>query len=179
MGAIEDSRSTRIGKIFQKEVSGQIENSGELTGKEISSFNKNRGVLLSSRDTAFLDYFLKPGERTFTFRYAEEPAISFKDLSDWRNKIYSFYIKPVPYDRPTKVEFVETSGNLQDTTEKVATLMNSLSTSHEACALPSVLIEADARASLAKEDISILRDSIADRLEPSTMLDLRRERRPF
>ncbi|KXA96741.1 hypothetical protein AKJ38_02675, partial [candidate division MSBL1 archaeon SCGC-AAA259I14] len=126
-----------------------------------------------------LDYFLDPSERSFTFKYSEAPANLLKDLGEWRKKIYSFYIKPVPYDRPTRVEFVKTSRDIQKTIEETATIMNSLSASHDACALPSVLIEADARAALAKEEISILRDSIADRLEPSTMLDLRRERRPF
>ncbi|KXA90314.1 hypothetical protein AKJ39_00800 [candidate division MSBL1 archaeon SCGC-AAA259J03] len=179
IGAIEDSRSTRIAKIFQKEIFPRFRENANPGNGDITSFNKNKNILVNSRDTAFLDYFLDPSERSFTFKYSEAPANLLKDLGEWRKKIYSFYIKPVPYDRPTRVEFVKTSRDIQKTIEETATIMNSLSASHDACALPSVLIEADARAALAKEEISILRDSIADRLEPSTMLDLRRERRPF
>ncbi len=102
-----------------------------------------------------------------------------EDLGDWKKRIYAFYTKPVPYDRPVRVEFVGDSRAPLETVERSASLVNTLSSGHEACALPSVLIEADARASLAKEEISILRDNIADRLGSSTMLDLRRERRPF
>ncbi|KXB04538.1 hypothetical protein AKJ49_01985 [candidate division MSBL1 archaeon SCGC-AAA382A03] len=179
LGAVEDSRSTRIAKIFQKEIFPRIIEYTNLTEQEITSFNNNKNILTNSRDTVFLDYLLDPSERSFTFKYAQAPANLLKDLGPWREKIYAFYIKPVPYDRPARIEFLNTSKNLQKTIERTASLINTLSASHEACALPSVLIEADARAALAEEEISILRDSIADKLEPSTMLDLRRERRPF
>lgn len=179
LGAVEDSRSTRLAKIFQKEIFPTILENSNLTDQEIDIFNKNKNIIMNSRDTAFLDYLLEAGERSFAFKYSKAPANLLKDLEPWSERICAFYIKPVPYDRPTRVEFITKPKNPEKTIEKAAALVNSLSASHEACALPSVLIEADARAALSQEEISILRDSIADRLEPSTMLDLRRERRPF
>ncbi len=179
LGAVEDSRSTRLGTIFQKEIFPNILENANLSKEEINSFNKNKDVIVDSRDTAFLDYLLKEGERSFAFKYSTYPGNLLSDLEPWNKRICAFYIKPVPYDRPTRVEFIMNPEKTQETINKAAALVNSLSASHEACALPSVLIEADARAKLSQEEISILRDSIADRLEPSTMLDLRRERRPF
>lgn len=179
LGAVEDSRSTKMAKIFLNKIFPRVLESSHLDQDEISSFDGNKDVLMSSRDTAFLDYFLEAGERTFAFNYAEAPANLLRDLGDWKSKIYAFYLKPVPYDRPTRIEVVSNPDESRERIEKAASLVSTLSASHDACALPSVLIEADARAALAEEEISILRDSIADRLEPSTMLDLRRERRPF
>lgn len=179
LGAVEDSRSAKMAKIFREEIFPRVLENGHLNSDELSSFDENKTVLMSSRDTAFLDYFLEEGERTFAFNYAEAPANLLNDLGDWKSKIYAFYVKSVPYDRPTRVEVVGPQDENLDKIEEAASLVNTLSAAHDACALPSVLIEADARAALAEEEISILRDSIADRLEPSTMLDLRRERRPF
>ncbi len=179
LGAVEDSRSTRLANIFRKEIFPNVLENANLSREEIDSFNKNKDVIMDSRDTAFLDYLLDAGERSFTFKYSTYPANLLKDLEPWNKRICAFYVKPVPYDRPTRVEFITNPKNTKKTINKAAALVNSLSASHDACALPSVLIEADARAKLSQEEISILRDSIADQLEPSTMLDLRRERRPF
>lgn len=179
LGAVKDSRSARLGKIFQEKILPLLLEDTELPQDEISSLRENKDVLMSSRDTAFLDYLLESGERSFAFKYAKAPASLLQNLGDWKKRVYAFYVKPVPYDRPVRVEFVSSREETLKTVDRAASLVSSLSANHEACALPSVLIEADARAALAQEEISILRDNIADRLEPSTMLDLRRERRPF
>lgn len=179
LGAVKDSRSARLASIFQKKIFPKLIENSDLSSDELSSLNKNMDVLTNSRDTAFLDYLLEAGERTFVFNYAEAPANLLENLGDWSNRIRAFYMKPVPYDRPVRVEFISNQKDVVKKTNKIASLVTSLSARHEACALPSVLIEADARAALAKEEISILRDKIADQLEPSTLLDLRRERRPF
>lgn len=179
LGAVKDSRSSRLANIFQRKIFPKLIEEETLSRDEITSFNENKNVLLVSRDTAFLDYLLEAGERTFTFSYAKAPANLLEDLGDWKKRIYAFYVKPVPYDRPVRVEFLSNQDEATESVERAASLLSSLSAGHDACALPSVLIEADARAALAEEEISILRDNISDRLEPSTMFDLRRERRPF
>lgn len=179
IGAVKDSRSARLSSIFQKKIFPILMENANLTSEEISSLNENKQVLMNSRDTAFLDYLLEAGERSFAFNYAEAPANLLEDLGDWKEKIKAFYVKPVPYDRPVRVEFISSDEESLEIVERAASLVSSLSARHDACALPTVLIEADARAALAEEEISILRDNISDRLEPSTMLDLRRERRPF
>ncbi len=179
MGAIKDSRSTRLVNVFRNKVLPEFMEGTDLPYPDVSSVDETRNVLQSSRDTAFLDYLLEAGERTFTFKYAQAPANLLEDLGDWRKSIHAFYVKPAPYDRPVRVEFVSGLDEVVERVDKIASLVNTLSSGHEACALPSVLIEADARARLAEEEIGMLRDNIADRLEPSTMMDLRRERRPF
>lgn len=179
LGVVKDSRSARLANIFRKRILPRVMEGSDLPSYDITSLDENKGVLRSSRDTAFLDYFLEAGERSFSFKYAEAPANFLSDFEGWRNKICAFYLKPAPYDRPTMVEVVCSEEEDLERVRGAASLVNALSANHEACALPSVLIEADARAALAEEEISILRDNIADRLEPSTMLDLRRERRPF
>jgi len=179
IGAVEDSRSTRLASIFKREIFPKILEHANLSQEKLEKFNQNKEVLVHSRDTAFLDYLLDAGERSFTFKYSKAPSTLLKDLQPWSKRIRAFYMKPVKYDRPTRVEFLTNPKNPKKRIEKTASLVNSLSASHEACALPSVLIEADARAALSQEEITILRDSIADQLEPSTMMDLRRERRPF
>lgn len=179
LGAVEDSRSTRLGKIFRKNIIPDLVESSSLDDEEAKCLEENEDIILTSRDTAFLDHILDPGDRTFTFSYSEAPSSLLENLGDWRKKIYAFYIKPVPYDRPVRIEFLANREETLSTVQEAASLVESLSAGHDGCALPSVLIEADARAALAEEEISILRDNIADRLEPSTMLDLRRERRPF
>ncbi|KXB02275.1 hypothetical protein AKJ44_00970 [candidate division MSBL1 archaeon SCGC-AAA261F17] len=179
LGVVKDSRSARLIDIFQGKILSDIDAGTNLSSNEIASLEDNRSVLLDSRDTVFLDHLLDPGERSFVFRYADAPANLLRDIGDWRNQIHAFYVKTVPYDRPLRIEFVSTPENVSQTADGASSLIRALSAHHDACALPSVLIEADACARLAQEEISMIRDSITDRLEPSTLLDLRRERGPF
>ncbi len=179
LGAVKDSRSARLAKLFQKKIFPKLVEEMDLSVDELDSIDRNSDILLISRDTDFLDYLLDAKERSFTFKYSESSAPLLNDLGEWKESIYAFYVKPVPYDCPVRVEFVSDQKSVLESAEKSAALVSTLSANHDACALPSVLIEADARAALAEEEISILRDSIVDRLEPSTLVELRRERRPF
>lgn len=179
LGAIKDSRSSRLSNLFQKKIFPKVIDDLDLSSEELNSIDENSDILLISRDTDFLDYLLDAKQRSFTFRYSESSSRLLKDLGGWKDNIYSFYVKPVPYDCPVRVEFVSNPDDVLDKAERSSSLVSTLSANHDACALPSVLIEADARAALAEEEISILRDSIMDKLEPSTLVELRRERRPF
>lgn len=179
LGVVKDSRSARTIEIFQNRILPMIKGKIKLSGEELISIDSNKSVLPNSRDTVFLDYLLDPGERSFVFKYAESPANLLKNIGKWREKINAFYVKTAPYDRPLRIEFISSSEKVSQTADRAASLIHTLSAHHDACALPSVLIEADACARLANEEISMIRDSINDRLEPSTLLDLRRERGPF
>lgn len=179
IGAVKTSRSARFIKIFQRKILPSLTENSSLSPQEIFLLKDNKSVLSNSRDTTFLDNLLDPDERSFAFRYAEAPANLLKDLGNWRKGIYAFYIKSVPYDCPLRVEFLSQPEGFHETVDRVAALVNTLSAHHEACAFPSVLIEADACARLPMEEISIVRDNIADRLEPSSLLDLEGKRRPF
>ncbi|MDI6883676.1 MAG: DNA double-strand break repair nuclease NurA [Hadesarchaea archaeon] len=171
-GAVKDSRGGRFVDILRH---GVLPAFGDL-GLE----QKDLATLQRSRDTALLDHLLGVGERTPAFTYAEKPAsYVLRDLGVWATKVHAFYVKTVPFDRPLRVEFVDCGGEVTKTAGRIASLVYALSSHHDAFGLPSVLIEADACARLAEEDLCIVRDSIADRLGPSTLLDLRRHRKPF
>jgi len=171
-GAVKDSRGGRFIDILRDKI---LPSFGDLDlGQD------DLEVLKRSRDTVLLDHMLDVGKRTFVFRYAENPSnYVLSDLGDWASKVHVFYIKTVPFDRPLRVEFVDCDGETAETADHVASLVYALSSHHDAFGLPSVLIEADACARLAEEDLCIVRDSIADRLGPSALLDLRRDRKPF
>jgi len=168
-GAVKDSRSSRFIDILRRKVFPSLP---ELSPEE-------REVLENSRDTVLLDRVLEVGERTLTFCYAENPAEVLRDLGEWAGRTRVFYMKVVPYDRPLRVEFVDWSDGSVGLADRVASLVYSLSAHHDAFGLPSVLIEADARARLHGEEICMVRDSIVDFLGPSVTLDLRRHRWPF
>jgi hypothetical protein len=169
-GAVKDSRSPRFIDILRRKVIPALP---ELSPEE-------QEVLENSRDTVLLDRVLEVGERTLAFRYAENPADhTLKDLGKWASMVRVFYMKAVPYDRPLRVEFLDSGDGAAGVADRVASLVYSISAHHDAFGLPSVLIEADARARLHGEDICMVRDSIVDFLGPSVTLDLRRHRWPF
>ncbi|MBA7502330.1 hypothetical protein ES706_00914 [subsurface metagenome] len=171
-GAVKDSRGGRFVDILRRKVLPSLGGLG-LEQKELE-------ILERSRDTVLLDHVLGVGERTSIFRYAESPSrYVLRDLGEWAMRVYAFYIKTVPFDRPLRVEFIDFRDEPAETADRVAPLVYALSSHHDAFGLPSVLIEADVCARLTEEDLSIVRDSIADRLGPSALLDLRRHRRPF
>ena len=78
-----------------------------------------------------------------------------------------------------RVEFVDPRGEPTKNVGRIASVVYALSQHHDAYGLPSVLIEADACARLDERDLDIVHDSIVDRLGPSVLMDLRRNRRPF
>ncbi len=172
IGVVKDSRGRRFVEILRNSI---IPKFGDL-GLESKDF----AMLERSRDTVLLDHLLEVGERTPAFTYAEKPAsYVLRDLGAWGARVHAFYIKTVPFDRPLRVEFLDLYETLTKTTDQIASLIYALSSYHDAFGLPSVMIEADACARLAEEDLCVVRDSIADRIGPSSLLDLRRHRRPF
>jgi hypothetical protein len=178
-GAVKDSRSSRFINLFQRKILPLIADGEELSPRDLRALRDNEDVLPNSRDTALLDHLLDVGERSFSFSYADPPAKVLEDLGEWATRAYAFYIKTVPYDYPLRVEFVGGSEEAPQVADRVASLVYALSANHDACALPTVLIEADACARLAEEELTIIRDNITDRLEHSASLELRRQRRPF
>jgi hypothetical protein len=176
-GVVKDSRATRFLDILRSKILQKREDQN-LYGDDCSILLRSDDLLASSRDTVFLDHMLEAGERSCVFKYADAPG-TLLDLNKWSQKIYAFYIKTVPYDYPLRVEFVDLRDEPTKTAERMASVIYALSQHHDAYGLPSVLIEADARARLEERDLDIVHDSIVDRLGPSVLMDLRRDRRPF
>ncbi|MBI5228536.1 DNA double-strand break repair nuclease NurA, partial [Candidatus Micrarchaeota archaeon] len=98
-GVIKDSR----GKQFLDILSRQLRRGPfEREFHEISA---------RTNDTTFLSSLLSEGERTFAFRYSREcrehPIL--RDFREWAERICSLYLKPVPFDRPLRVDFLNTA----------------------------------------------------------------------
>ena len=160
VGIVEDSRS----RYFAKTLLGTLVPA--LPEKHRQLFS---GVT-SFRDTALLYDALLPGERTFTFKIA-----GIQDLK-YRNNVFAFYMKTAKYDRPLRVEFL--SREPRKDLPAVSSSIYSLS-SFSSYGLPSVIVEADARAKLtAYYSEYIYRMLFSKSLSPLIM-NLRRENRPI
>jgi len=164
-GAIEDSRGKRFCNIL----------------KEKLPKGTKTDVLETITDTLLLHYLLKKGERTSIFKYSDEGELPFlKDIGkDWSENIYVTYLKSSEFDRPMRVEFLVYS-NPEKYAEKTACILNWISSYSRYYCYPSVLIEADARAKLTENDVSMFKQKILDSVGYNPALfDLRRETRPF
>ncbi len=167
LGCVEDSRGKRFVDILENEV---FANNGFSMQME------------NVFDSSLLDYFLHVGERTFCFPYTKNASKHpvLKDFSEkWGNRIFSFYLKPAPLDRPLRVEFVSSPEKAVETANEIASVVFSLSHSHREYAYPSVLIEADLRARLHPQEIDTVYNKIIDKVAKKINLRLRRDSRPF
>ncbi len=181
VGVIEDSRSIRYMQIIGRLIPHLVEKVPGL--KRILDLDYRR-VIQQTRDTEFLQRVLDPGERTPVFRYAEFP-LDYPIFDDFRNKVWAdsvnvFYLRTVEYDRPIRVEYLATESNQLLTAKKISSVVLPLSYHNAEYGIPSVLIEADARAHLLDGDIEIIYEQLVRKTGDSFILSkLRRERRPF
>jgi len=169
VGCVEDSRGSRIRTILQEEI---------LSNENLI----DPSVLDHLYDSHLLDYLLKIGERSFAFRYSKEISkhpilMDFKE--QWGRNIYACYIKPVAFDKPLRIEFINSKGNITELANELASVVYTLSNSHREYAYPSVLIEADLRARLRPEEVEVVYNKIMDKLPNPTKLKMRRSNRPF
>ncbi len=166
-GVVEDSRGRRFSEILTKKI---------LPGLKIDC--PDVGKL---RDSALLFDALDYGERTFTFKYSSKPLDNpvLKDLGPWAPRLYSFYAKTAEFDRPIRVDFIAGEA-VGEFSEKLAKSVFSLGKHNKDYGIPTVIIEADARAKLKGKDIEMVYDSIVDKVGASPLaLRLRRDSRPF
>lgn len=180
-GVVKDSRSKRLIDLFERTILPGISNADFLSPDDLAVISKNLDTLERSRDVVLLNHILDVGQRSFAFKYTDNLISSpiLKEIEAHLSKIFVFYIKTVPFDYPFRVEFIDFAGEPSKTADRVASLIYALSSHHDSFGLPSVLIEADTCARLNEEDLDIVQDSIMDRLGPSLIMDLRRDRRPF
>ncbi|MBI4053639.1 MAG: DNA double-strand break repair nuclease NurA [Candidatus Diapherotrites archaeon] len=171
VGCVEDSRGSQLRTILQKSVLPKVPVC-------------NPALLDETYDSVLLDYLLKKGERSFAFNYSahakEHPIL--KDFDEkWAKQVHVFYLKPVDFDRPLRVEFLsnkkgpEFAGHV----DEIAQAVRFLSGFHKEYAYPSVLIEADFRARLNNAEIETVYEKIVDKLSRHLKLRLRRNSRPF
>jgi len=128
-----------------------------------------------------LDHFLLEKERTFCFSYTKNISLHaiLKDYQkDWAESIFVFYLRASNYDKPLRVEFIcKDKNKIHEIADEIASITYSLSSLHREYSYPSVLIEADLRARLNEQDISMVYDKLIDKLGPRVMM--RRNSRPF
>ncbi len=164
-GVIKDSRGKQFLNLLEKHL--------ELNAEE-------KAVLKKSNDSAFLFNLLEEKERTFAFRYAsitEHPIL--RDFREQAERIASFYLKAVKYDRPLRIDFLlpEKGGKRID---EIASLIYALSKHNQQYAYPAILIEADLRAALDPKELEIVYNRIFSSVGMrSSIFKLRRNTRPF
>ncbi len=168
-GISEDSRSRKFSRIVSDDILEKVESTKK---------DELKNVLKGTRDTNLLFHVLKQGERTSYFKYYDDSEGSHlpKELV---KDIYSFYLKSTMYDRPFRVDFhaPENPGRVAD---EIASRLLVLSSENEEYAIPTVLIEADKRASLREEELHFIYSSLQDKVgDVPSLYRLRREKRPF
>ncbi len=168
-GVCEDSRSRKFSKIVSDDILEKVRSRKKKDLKKI---------LKGTRDTNLLYHVLNQGERTSYFRYCEEPKKTHLPEGILSN-VYSFYLKATKYDRPVRVDF-HSEGDPAERADEVASRLLSLSSDNEEYAIPTVLIEADKRASLKEEELRFIYSSLQDKVgDVPSLYKLRRDDRPF
>ena len=168
IACVEDSRGSRFRQLLEEIIQGTAARGTDL------------GFAF---DSCFLDYFLEEGERTFAFPYTnnvESHAILKDYAKEWSESIYVMYMKVSSFDVPLRMEFIcKKSGkeSVKECADRISSLVYSLSSLHKEYTYPSVLIDADMRAGLRPEEISIIYDKLIDRL--GAKVRMRRNSRPF
>jgi hypothetical protein len=168
-GVVEDSRGTKFCEMVNSEILSKIKH---LSVPELKK------ILEKTRDTNLLFWILREGERTGVFRYSDKPREHpvMRDFGEYADKIFSFYLKTVRFDRPIRIDFL---GD-ENTANRLGSIILSISSHHLGYGIPSVLIEADQVAKLAEDDIDNLYDQILTQTGSlPSVFRLRRDMRPF
>jgi len=169
IACVEDSRGSRFRQIVQDRLLANQQNlASQLEG---------------CYDAILLDYLLKLGERSLAFSYSsstKEHPILMDFNEKWSKSVRAFYLKPVAFDRPLRVEFLHSNGeNISRHASQVASIVFAQSCLHRKYAYPAILIEADLHARLKPGEIEIVYDKILNKLGKGFKLRLRRDYRPF
>ncbi len=136
--------------------------------KIIKELGINKGV-----DSYFLNFFLKKGERTSVFEYSKEDKLLREiKLSE---KIRFFYLKASENDFPLRVEFI---AEREESIEKTASLIYSLTSPFNNFAYPSILLEVDRRVAIKKEEVNSI-EKLLSFYSNNSITPLRRNSRPF
>jgi hypothetical protein len=167
VGCVEDSRGNRF--------------AGILSDAVLPSFDRELRGLESISDSVLLSHVLLPKERSMAFRYTKDVAAHpiLNDLGEWGDRICACYLRPSALDRPLRIEFLHSEGDVSAHADRIGGVIMALSSLHREYAYPSVLIEADLRARLKPEEIDLVFNKILDKLSRNVSMQLRRNSRPF
>lgn len=170
-GIIKDSRGIKFCDIIIRKVLKQL---------DTKIIKELRLILEKTKDTNLLYYTLNKDERTCVFNYSQNPSVHplLKEFEKMSDRLFSFYIKTVEFDRPLRVDFISFENELE-VADKVSSIL--LETSgHSGYGLPAVLIEADQRVRLSEKDLDMFYADLVNKIgNVSGLFRLRREMRPF
>jgi hypothetical protein len=173
-GIVKDSRSA----ILTNKLAALLPHLGKMPEFELLLKIDYRPIVKQLRDTDLLYQVLDVDERTFEFFLSNFNDDTDQDLKDF--DIHCFYLKTAEYDAPLRVEFPLLFSNQHDLAQKISALVIAVSRYNPEYGLPSVIIEADARARLQETDADILVDEISSKIGYSSFsLQRRRSRLPF
>ena len=159
VGVVEDSRSRYFSKVlFETLVPG-------LPKKHQELFSNN----FSFRDTALLYDALQMGERTLAFKLSGIQDVNYK------NSVFAFYIRTAKHDRPIRIEV--TSKNPKNLLAKIPQMIYGLA-AFPSYGIPSVIVEADARAKLSQRHMISIQKMLYSKSQSPLVMNLRRESRP-
>ncbi len=171
IGVVKDSRSRIFVNTLSKIIPFLIKNG---IAKELLETDY-RSVLRSSPDIMFLNELIQPGERSVSLR--EIVKIPEYEVSAYRDIIY---LKPSPFDIPLRIEILHRSEELPISLNSIIGIVNKISSHNPTFALPTVLIEADARVKISNEEMDIIVQSILSKSGLSFFnKEKRRNRTPF
>jgi len=197
-GIIKDSRSAAVGGILNK-IIAQLIMQGQV--QEMKKIDY-RGILTRFRDLDLLNNVLSPGERSFTFYQPQQAQQTVREQKEPKElslgeqvRIFQqkemreggafppigiFYMKTVEFDLPIRVEFPIYNEGVKATVDKIASLVLPLASYNSEFAVPSIIIEADARAKLNEAEFEIVLNEIESK-SFSTLSPFykRRNRSPF
>jgi hypothetical protein len=167
IGSVEDSRSTRLSEIIREEL---------LPAQQMTIEGMEK-----MHDSPLMDKVLQAGERSMVFsigkNHSKHPILM--DINEkWKNNLFACYIKPSRWDFPLRIEFFKKE-KIEESADLAAGIASAQSSFHREYAYPSVLIEADLRAGLKPEEISMVSDQIFSKLGRHTIHHKRRDKRPF
>jgi hypothetical protein len=165
IGAIEDSRSTRLGEWIESNV-------GTISGIKQEKLH----------DAPLMEKVLHAQERSIVFPLTENIAkhAILQDFPEkWARKLYACYLKPSQWDYPLRIEFLCEAKDASTHAQACAEIAFAQSKLHKEYAFPTVLIEADMHAGLKQEEVELVSDKILSKLGRHTIRMRRRDRRPF
>jgi hypothetical protein len=191
VGCVKDSRSARLCQLLSEVLPMLIHRNPKL--RELTTFNYKQ-FLQVFRDVDLFNHILQPGERTAAFRSsptARENRFSntLLTVKDFLNDavpidFYAYYLKPVQFDAPMRVEFFARANNTEvaKKADLIARFLLPMSSGHEGFAAPVPQIEADLRARLDPAEIDLFINELMREIGYDISLGFlkkRRDRRPF
>lgn len=191
VGCVKDSRSAHLTQILGQMLPMLLKRNPHL--RDLTTINY-RQYLKLFRDVDLFARILFPGERTAAFlsspvtaemRFAES-KIAVKNVLNALEPLdfYAYYLRPVQYDAPMRVEFLSRGGvgDVAKRADLTARMLLPMSSQHDGFAAPVPQIEADLRARIDPAELDFFLNTLVREIGldfSCKFLRQRRERRPF